>query len=122
MAEVGAHHERHYPDVSLAGRRWSIIGSRFGELTREFFKPDGAAPSESSKRPRSWIWIDELLDDPDANILTDAHSPHEYSGYDLHVRKQPVITTFDTHDHLIIPDLDVEAEAIRPCRSSCIRT
>ncbi len=103
-------HERDYPDTSLPGRIWNIVGSRFGEPTREFFNPDDLHRPDGSKRERSWLWVDEQIDDSSANILTDAHSPHEYSGYELHVRKQPVITTFETHDHLIIPDLDVETE------------
>jgi Mg2+ and Co2+ transporter CorA len=47
---------------------------------------------------------------PQEVLLEGIHSPHEYSGYDLHVRKQPVITQFIHHDHLIIPDLDCETE------------
>jgi Mg2+ and Co2+ transporter CorA len=55
-----------------------------------------------------WLWIDEVV--PHAELLAGVHSPHEYSGYDLHVRKQPVMAQFVHHDHLIIPDLDCETE------------
>lgn len=107
-------HHRDYPDLTIKGRTWNVFGSRHGEATVEFFRPDETHARGNGPRRRSWVWVDELLDPlpggeaPD--ILTDAHSPHEYSGYELHVRKQPVITTFATHDHLIIPDLDVDME------------
>jgi hypothetical protein len=102
-------HDRDFPNVSGAGRTWKVVGSRFGEMTREFLCRIARSCQRMRNVGRSWIWVDELVHG-DSDILTDAHSPHEYSGYDLHVRKQPVLTTFATHDHLIIPDLDVEAD------------
>lgn|GEM_PF-2225393 len=102
------HHD--YPDITKTGRQWSVMGSRAGTLTTEYFHPD----KSDGIRSRSWLWVDELLLTPDGGepppILTDAHGPHEYSGYELHVRKQPVLTAFSHHDHLIIPDLDLDQE------------
>lgn len=97
---------RHYPDLSLPNIR-RCIGLRDGQLVREAFHPEEINRNGSGKR--AWLWIDEKIPDagPDQSLLLEgAHSPHEYSGYDLHVRKQPVITKFADHDHLIIPDLD----------------
>lgn len=106
-------HHRDYPDMSGTDRTWTVFGSRAGEVTTEFFRPDEVASHDGEPRRRPWVWVDEYVpvregDDVPKTILVDAHCPHEYSGYDLHVRKQPVITTFATHDHLIIPDLDIE--------------
>lgn len=104
------HHD--YPDFDAPDRRWSVIGSRRGILTNEYFRPDEIPRDEVGPRTRSWVWVDELLLTADGGsspeILVDAHGPHEYSGYDLHVRKQPVLTAFSQHDHLIIPDLDLD--------------
>lgn len=96
--------QHHYPDVSVP-HRWRFLGSKAGQLTEEFFQPETLNIANAAKK--SWLWIDELVPSSDA-ILQGAHSPHEYSGYDLNVRKQPVITKFTNHDHLIIPDLDAE--------------
>lgn len=98
----------HYPDLSAA-HTWHFLGCRGGQLTREFFRPD--EDNQAHPERTSWLWVDELIpagDSVQAAILEGSHSPHEYSGYDLHVRKQPVITKFTDHDHLIIPDLDTE--------------
>lgn len=106
------HHD--YPDFNAPGRRWSVIGSRRGILTNDYFRPDEVPVGETGPRARSWVWVDELLltaaGVTPPEILTDAHGPHEYSGYELHVRKQPVLTAFSRHDHLIIPDLDLDAD------------
>ena len=64
-----------------------------GKPVREFFRPDEYTLDGEGNR--SWLWVDETIPDS-STILKDAHSPHEYSGYDLHVRKQPVITKFTT--------------------------
>ncbi len=95
---------RHFPDVSLP-HVWRCLGMKDGKPVREFFRPDEYTLDGEGNR--SWLWVDETIPDS-STILKDAHSPHEYSGYDLHVRKQPVITKFTNHDHLIIPDLDAE--------------
>src|SRR4051794_28241498 len=104
------HHD--YPDFNAPDRQWSVIGSRRGIMTNEYFRPDEVPADERGPRARSWVWVDELLLPAEgaaaAEILADAHGPHEYSGYDLHVRKQPVLTAFSRHDHLIIPDLDLD--------------
>lgn len=103
------HHD--FPTLEPNGRKWSIVGSRLGVLTNEYFRPDDVPKEERGPRARSWVWIDEmLLGDGQAEVLTDAHSPHQYSGYELHVRKQPVLTAFSRHDHLIIPDLDLDTD------------
>jgi len=96
--------QHHYPDLT-ATHTWRFLGSKVGQLSEEFFQPDVLNANHAGKK--SWLWIDELVPSAEA-ILEGVHSPHEYSGYDLHVRKQPVITKFTNHDHLIIPDLDAE--------------
>lgn len=96
--------QHHYPDLT-APHIWRFLGSKAGHLSDDFFQPDVLNANHAGKK--SWLWIDELIPSNEA-ILQGIHSPHEYSGYDLHVRKQPVITKFTDHDHLIIPDLDTE--------------
>ncbi len=96
--------QHHYPDL-IATHTWRFLGSKAGQLSEEFFQPDVLNTQNTGRK--SWLWIDELVPSNEA-ILQGVHSPHEYSGYDLHVRKQPVITKFTNHDHLIIPDLDAE--------------
>ncbi len=96
--------KHHYPDVHAA-HIWRFLGAKAGQLTDEFFQPHLINAVATGKK--SWLWVDELIPQAE-NILQGVHSPHEYSGYDLHVRKQPVITKFLDHDHLIIPDLDTE--------------
>ncbi len=95
----------HYPELNST-HTFSCFGVKEGQLTREFFKPDQL---KSSSAKHNWLWVDELLPtESAAAILDGVHSPHEYSGYDLHVRKQPIISKFADHDHVIIPDLDPE--------------
>src|SRR5436305_10679028 len=97
------HHD--YPDFTAPGRRWKVIGSRRGKLTNEYFLPEEEDNLNAGPPKSSWVWVDELLltleggEPPE--ILIDAHGRHEYSGYDLHVRKQPVVTAFSRHDHII---------------------
>lgn len=94
---------RHYPDTNPLFTK-HYYGYRLGEFTDQFFE----LPSNYFANDE-WLWIDEIVNH-DEELLQGIHSPHEYSGYDLHVRKQPVITQFTHHDHLIIPDLDCETE------------
>ena len=86
--------KHHYPDLTVA-HTWRFLGSKAGQLSEEFFQPDVLNANHAEKK--SWLWIDELVPSAEA-ILQGVHSPHEYSGYDLHVRKQPVITKFTNHD------------------------
>jgi hypothetical protein len=93
---------RHYPNFTQAYTR-HYIGCQSGNWWKQFFE----LPLEQFAQD-DWLWIDEVV--PHAELLAGVHSPHEYSGYDLHVRKQPVMAQFVHHDHLIIPDLDCETE------------
>ncbi|MBK7300142.1 MAG: hypothetical protein IPI79_07010 [Moraxellaceae bacterium] len=93
---------RHYPNFNQPYTR-HYMGCQSGKLVEQFFE----LPLEQFAKD-DWLWIDEIV--PQTELLSGVHSPHEYSGYDLHVRKQPVMAQFVHHDHLIIPDLDCEAE------------
>lgn len=92
-----------YPDLTLPYER-RYLGLYQGQAKDCFFELP--TPNDTAK---TWLWIDEKVNNNN-ELLEDFHSPHEYSGYDLHVRKQPVITKFTHHDHIIIPDLDCETE------------
>ena len=92
----------HYPDLSLPYER-HYLGQYQGQTKIVFELPS------SNQQGKTWLWIDEVVNNND-ELLQGIHSPHEYSGYDLHVRKQPVITKFTHHDHIIIPDLDCEMD------------
>lgn len=93
---------RHYPDFQQPYPR-HYMGCQDGQLVEDFF-----SLPEQDYALDAWLWVDEVV--PPELLLEGVHSPHDYSGYDLHVRKQPVITQFIHHDHLIIPDLDCETE------------
>ena len=93
---------RHYPNFNQPYTR-HYMGCQSGKLVEQFSE----LPLEQFAKD-DWLWIDEIV--PQTELLSGVHSPHEYSGYDLHVRKQPVMAQFVHHDHLIIPDLDCEAE------------
>lgn len=93
----------HYPDLTLPYER-HYLGLYQGQVKDSFFELP-----QANEAAKTWLWIDEIVNNND-ELLQGIHSPHEYSGYDLHVRKQPVITKFTHHDHIIIPDLDCEMD------------
>ncbi|HNC03584.1 MAG TPA: hypothetical protein PLY05_09565, partial [Agitococcus sp.] len=73
----------HYPDLTLPYER-HYLGLYQGQVKDSFFELP-----QANEAAKTWLWIDEIVNNND-ELLQGIHSPHEYSGYDLHVRKQPV--------------------------------
>lgn len=85
----------------------SYFGVRDGGIVMEPFDP---------KPGESWIWIADQIDISSASeaqrraaVLTGHHRPENYAGHPIPVGEQPVIMTAPDHDHLVLPDLDIDA-------------
>jgi Mg2+ and Co2+ transporter CorA len=68
------------------------------------------------KPGESWLWIAEQIElvgaseaQKRAAVLIDHHRPENYAGHPIPIGEQPVIMTAPDHDHLVLPDLDIDA-------------